>query len=887
MCLAHFFVVSLTFSHPLKISENSIDITKSFKERSCSENGVRDFPYPFGSLISYSSDVDMQSPSDGEIIHDFFNENLGLPISDSVWVEGTSAASSFFRSVQEGVDLADRRGLETHLNYTRLYEKDLPTYLRLLRVWHRGNADHFHSWQDGNIPIARFDEFETGPHFEIIVPHKLTPHNFGKYLSMKTLGEPTEELKVSVFDSEGNELSFSINDAEKFEIDPKIYEVDLSEIQGKKFDYEYVWNTQETLDKPFVHQKFRKIVVTDAGCNGLCDYSVAKLDIMSFNRASVKNKIPWLNDHGVRPVLITSHGGFDFSANYGNPHNLKYIESKYLSKFKIYKDTLASIGNFASSSVYHADLLKDIGVEAIWPYSFGSLNYNEKIRFKKRLKGTNQYLLSRHMAYNDLIEAIIERGIDNNGNQIPRQYRDLIRETICQKDSGVFCPHQGDGIPGLTYLSLMQVDKNLKVNNLWYTHFATRGSKGRNMSDPVLSEETKNVMELLSSAHYGWNPNFQDGKRVWVTSASTYVRYNILKEQISKSTDIDFKNSVVNIASWNDPVLDRKVPNLQHPELDLHGFTFYVKNAKKAKVYLNGSEIKNLVRNGADECGKESVTVIDSYTKTNIFSGSVDEDMSVKQDENLRVSDYVVNNSYLKFSKKSSSDLYIDSLRVDIVTEQGTIRLLGCREDSCMADIEPSSPSTIKFDIAELNDNSFIILPLTQAQLKDNHACVANQDWRNCDIVAGKVLDIDVALYGQLQKSKNVSPTLSIDLLRPNPSFKESYKVAVGGKINWGYDTSPIMLLDFINQDTGEVISKSLHSNYWFDLGPISHGKYKIFINTFFDSCEAYGGKYVSISRHLYDLDLDDWKCSSVIDIFDYTIPTQKQKAFSNWFMNK
>ena len=320
------------------------------------------------------------------------------------------------------------------------------------------------------------------------------------------------------------------------------------------------------------------------------------------------------------------------------------------------------------------------------------MNYNEKIRFKKRLKGTNQYLLSRHMAYNDLIEAIIERGIDNNGNQIPRQYRDLIRETICQKDSGVFCPHQGDGIPGLTYLSLMQVDKNLKVNNLWYTHFATRGSKGRNMSDPVLSEETKNVMELLSSAHYGWNPNFQDGKRVWVTSASTYVRYNILKEQISKSTDIDFKNSVVNIASWNDPVLDRKVPNLQHPELDLHGFTFYVKNAKKAKVYLNGSEIKNLVRNGADECGKESVTVIDSYTKTNIFSGSVDEDMSVKQDENLRVSDYVVNNSYLKFSKKSSSDLYIDSLRVDIVTEQGTIRLLGCREDSCMADIEPSSP---------------------------------------------------------------------------------------------------------------------------------------------------------------------------------------------------
>jgi hypothetical protein len=105
------------------------------------ENGVRQFPYPFHHSIAFASDVDMQSPARGEAIHHLINVEIGLPVSDSVWAQASvpEAGSSGFLTQTLQVNRAP-----TGTN-------GLPAFVQLLREWHRGNIDYFHSWHDDAV----------------------------------------------------------------------------------------------------------------------------------------------------------------------------------------------------------------------------------------------------------------------------------------------------------------------------------------------------------------------------------------------------------------------------------------------------------------------------------------------------------------------------------------------------------------------------------------------------------------------------------------------------------------------------------------------------------------------------------------------------------------
>jgi hypothetical protein len=51
---------------------------------------IRRLPYPFGQMVTISSDVDYEAPWHGRAIHKFLNEDLGMPITDSVWVTNST-----------------------------------------------------------------------------------------------------------------------------------------------------------------------------------------------------------------------------------------------------------------------------------------------------------------------------------------------------------------------------------------------------------------------------------------------------------------------------------------------------------------------------------------------------------------------------------------------------------------------------------------------------------------------------------------------------------------------------------------------------------------------------------------------------------------------------
>src|SRR5689334_4970660 len=106
---------------------------------------IRPLPYPFGNMITFSSDVDYQTPWQGRSIHRYLNEELGLPITDSFWISNSNGAddiSALFKSY---------RGLSTQPS--RVGEHSV--FGLLLRQWHRGNIDTIHSWSDDMLPQYR------------------------------------------------------------------------------------------------------------------------------------------------------------------------------------------------------------------------------------------------------------------------------------------------------------------------------------------------------------------------------------------------------------------------------------------------------------------------------------------------------------------------------------------------------------------------------------------------------------------------------------------------------------------------------------------------------------------------------------------------------------
>src|SRR5215470_12406743 len=104
---------------------------------------VRPMPYPFSHLLTIASDVDLQTPWQGNAVHRVINREIGLPMSDSVWVQvADPTGSSFFSGY-------------TTLNRNPSKVDDLPIFALLLRQWHRGEIDTFHSWQGDDIFALR------------------------------------------------------------------------------------------------------------------------------------------------------------------------------------------------------------------------------------------------------------------------------------------------------------------------------------------------------------------------------------------------------------------------------------------------------------------------------------------------------------------------------------------------------------------------------------------------------------------------------------------------------------------------------------------------------------------------------------------------------------
>jgi hypothetical protein len=105
-------------------------------------------------------------------------------------------------------------------------------------------------------------------------------------------------------------------------------------------------------------------------------------------------------------------------------------------------------------------------------------------------------------------------------------------------------------------------------------------------------------------------------ERVWFTRASVLYDYALIQRSIAGHTERPDANAVA-IRSWHDAVLDKRLPRSR---AQLYGQTFYVDDASVARVTLDGEPLRRLVRNAADETGRQSVTIAEAEIETVLAS---------------------------------------------------------------------------------------------------------------------------------------------------------------------------------------------------------------------------------------------------------------------------
>jgi hypothetical protein len=625
----------------------------------------RSFPYPFGHSISFASDVDMQKPSHGAGIHRVFNEELGLTISDSLWPHGGNITSS---SLFLGPD---------QVNRTPSGLGSIPTFALLLREWHRGNIDHFHSWQDDSavplrnnfVPHIKLSKLKTS----ITLPKLIAPilgqrvQNLRLYFS----SQPPKDLRVILIEKGGRSASFSIGSAE-------------GTVQLKEGNMEWIKEILIPVDDlPFGGGVkldpllIEKIDLIAPSCTGGCSVALTRLERDHFSRRTVLSQLPYLEAWNIRPALLTSHGGNSLAQNFGSIDKVLDLPR---TAGTIYSDPavvvrLEALANVKARHAYHADLLTRLGILGVWPY-FGSRVHTP---LNSSLGKSNLSMVS---PYDGLYEVsrsmppVIDLSSRENFlRDAKRVYPDMSATEISSLYCGPACNvDQGNAIPHLIAHSMQVINRSNDIaRGLFYTHFGSGAgvSKVTGTYEKPITDETYSAMRKFSNYVFNFDGSIPLSKRIWSPPATSWLRYEILQAGIAENIRISQDGNLVTITPWIDPITKKTIPDLNAGARDLHGLTIYVDEPEKTRIIADKRELKAIVRNPPDQTGRASITLVDDNTPTSIIDGvalSRRGTVTVREGEFLDVAPHDGDKSFLKLvaGSKGKAEIVFKPNRLEL-----------------------------------------------------------------------------------------------------------------------------------------------------------------------------------------------------------------------------
>lgn len=611
---------------------------------------IRQYPYPHNSMIGFASDADSQPAWLGAAMHSVLNEDLGLPISDSVFIlsaRGDHEDSAFFRSIDS-----------LHHAQSRYFGHSIVGLL--IREWHRGNIDQIHSWTNDTLPQFRFVLPDAVPlsadlrtvqlpkvGFYLSTTQELPEQRGYQQLRLMFNAPPPDDLNVF--------LNF-ISDV-RVKVDDSLLEKARA-YQDWRPGHPYVvtlfLNTTSDLgvvlppdaaSKNLVHNLV-SIDLQSENCEADCGVNLLAVERDNYNRATALIQREFLKSMNIRPLLYTSHGGRTKHQSYGVGRQTTFSNAP--DHFRKTGDFLA---DQKGSHAYISDVLRDLGVHSISSIDSPTPHAEPRIWYQQPAPN----LVTNYEGFYAIARTYGSAGPFAKGSA--QQQARLVLETggldpdaidvsayFCK--SSVFCydVHMGSQVGFNLYTSLETVRNNRPVEHLWYQHFGVSTFDPElqpTISDPWAPTALHNF-RILSDHYYNYSGTIAPEQRVWVPAAAQWQTYRIMSERlVNGGADVlvvDPETSAVDIRSSRDPVVGRVFPDPLRGTGDLQGITIYVPNAANAQVTLDGRPVNTFTRNAADSTGRQSITLVSDNTPT-VLIDEIDPVLSgVVEEERLKSS---------------------------------------------------------------------------------------------------------------------------------------------------------------------------------------------------------------------------------------------------------
>lgn len=565
---------------------------------------LRPLPWPYSHVTTVASDVDLQPAWYGRALHQRLNDQLGLQIADSFWVTaaiGASLSSSLFASVDQLNDTPS--GIAGH-----------SVFRLLLRDFSRGYYDHLHGWQNDALPqyratlpeplklagapkrvdLPRVDFFAT-----LWAGSKVQPMSFRLIFT----SPPSADVVINLVDASGRAFSVPSDATRRgpsLQPEPNgefILEIGLT---GYKSPGLMTWRGQPS-------------AVTIADPVGP---TLVRIEWDNFSRTLVERQAPLLERFNLRPMFLSSHGGYTRAQNLGSREIYALSPFGTPEQVRNTNWSLRPQGDDPSSAAWHVDILKRLGVTSI--AQIPPVDYPYTVRQKSRLEPLETAPFWRFDKTWGLgAWPPISRG------DLEAKLRDVdpvaanagVSQLLCTDNALCLRSEQGRTLGYSIATSLAHVAAGEgQIEHAWYQHLGTALSAPGTppSNDLPFAPEVDRELKRLSDHAYNWSQSIEPAQRVWVPSPSAWQTYRISRNNLSQTINVDEKSSAVSINSVRDPVLNVDWPNARFPSRDLAFLTVYVPDAEKATVVLDGVAFDSFTRNPPDSTGRASVTLVNN-----------------------------------------------------------------------------------------------------------------------------------------------------------------------------------------------------------------------------------------------------------------------------------
>jgi len=577
---------------------------------------IRKLPYPFTHLVTIASDVDMQTPEHGAAIHRLINEQLGLPIADSIWVQGSGQNSTSLFS--GGIDLNRTPVGDNH-----------ETWGFLVREWHRGNADSFHSWQDDGVPRLLH---VTSPPLQLATssttlelqdaPAALRGYYY-RNLRLQFSGACPDDLTLHLHDDAGRQFVVSSNDIRRGR-QTMISEQPNACITNLVFGVP--GNIGIPCDKScFDLTRLRKIVLVAPSCTSSCKTHLVNVSRDNFSRMTVAMQLPFVNALNLRPGFLSSHGGWTFAQNFGWDDDVQTIPRTHGSMYEhtAVDNKLIPHAANPSSFAFHSDLLKELGVTSVWSYFLSRKNNARRImqsHWKQALNSPTHtfpgfYDVQRTAVTEEYSLDTVEKFTNELRKLEPELKTEFLQKLYCRNHCG---GDQGAVLGLLLRLSMLRIERGEETEHIWYTHLGSGNPEFKRTEKEPLTGTAISQLQELAKYYFGLTQNL-DRKRIWVPPAGVAINYRNMRQAVSRHVRLNPSTSEVYVSPWIDPVTGRQMAAGIDALRYLQGLTIYVPNASIARIFVNGKETTSFTRNSPDHSGKQSVTLVDDTTPQLLF----------------------------------------------------------------------------------------------------------------------------------------------------------------------------------------------------------------------------------------------------------------------------